>query len=200
MDTVQAQTRRESTDDRRRAIATAARELIVEKGIEGLRTRDIAERVGINVATLHYHVPSKEALIGIVAETLRHDFRAQSQARPRAHLTPREQLDHEFHDFAELYFERQDVLAVLSEMMERGRRDPVVRSALTPLMGRWREMVAEIFRSGVADGSFRADIDPEPAAQIVVGSLISFWRGPDNSQAYFERMCAELRRAFLPQD
>ncbi len=113
------------------------------EGIEGLRTRDIAERVGINVATLHYHVPSKAALIGIVAETLRHDFRAQSQARPRAHLTPREQLDHEFHDFAELYFERQDMLAVLSEMMERGRRDPMVKAALMPLMARWREMVAE---------------------------------------------------------
>ncbi len=56
------------TDDRRAAIAIAARALIVEKGVEGLRTRDIAQRVGINVATLHYHVPSKEALIALVAE------------------------------------------------------------------------------------------------------------------------------------
>ena len=38
------------------------------KGVEGLRTRDIAERVGINFATLHYHVPSKEALIEFLAD------------------------------------------------------------------------------------------------------------------------------------
>ena len=59
---IAAAQKRESTEDRRAAIARAARELIVEKGVEGLRTRDIAERVGINIATLHYHVPSKEAL------------------------------------------------------------------------------------------------------------------------------------------
>ena len=39
--------RRESGDERRIAIAHAARALIIEKGLEGLRTRDIAERVGI---------------------------------------------------------------------------------------------------------------------------------------------------------
>src|SRR5688572_3303612 len=117
---------RESTDDRRRAIAAAARALIVEKGFEGLRTRDIAERVGINIATLHYHVPSKEALIGLVAETMRAEFRAQSIARPRAHLLPAEQLEHEFYDFEEMFTERQELIGLLSEMMERARRDPVV--------------------------------------------------------------------------
>ncbi len=62
------------TADRRREIAAAARSLIAERGFEGLRTRDIAARVGINVATLHYHVPTKEALIGLVAQSLRDDF------------------------------------------------------------------------------------------------------------------------------
>jgi AcrR family transcriptional regulator len=49
----QTNTKRESGDDRRLAIAAAARAIIVEKGLEGLRTRDIAKRVGINIATLH---------------------------------------------------------------------------------------------------------------------------------------------------
>lgn len=200
MDIVQEQPRRGTTDDRRRAIAAAARELIVEKGLEGLRMRDIAERVGINVATLHYHVPSKEALVGLVAETLKDDFRGQSLARPRLHLTPAEQLDHEFFDFAELYFERTDVLAVLSEMMERGRRDPMIKAALHPLMQRWREMIADILAAGAADGTFRDDLDPEAAAQIVVGALISFWRGPNNTRNYYERLCAELKRAVQPRD
>src|ERR1051325_2267406 len=84
--------RRAPTDDRRAAIAKAARELIVEKGVEGLRTRDIAERVGINVATLHYHVPSKEALIELVAGSLEEQFRDQYLTRPRKHLGAREVL------------------------------------------------------------------------------------------------------------
>ena len=106
--------KRESGDDRRLAIARAARQIIVEKGLEGLRTRDIAARVGINIATLHYHVPSKEALVALVAESLRHDFKAQALRHPRQGRSGLEQLRLEFDDFREtvvvvrgLYF--QDV-------------------------------------------------------------------------------------------
>ena len=93
--------KRESGDDRRQAIAAAARAIIVEKGLEGLRTRDIAERVGINIATLHYHVPTKEALIALVAESLRNDFRAQSLRRSRAGKTALQRLHIEFDEFRE---------------------------------------------------------------------------------------------------
>jgi len=187
--------KRENSDERRRAIAAAARELIAEKGVEGLRTRDIADRVGINIATLHYHVPTKEALIGLVADAVGDDFRNQSLARPRAHLSPAERLEHEFYDFKEMYFERHETLAVMSELMERGRRDPVVKAALQPIIGKWREIIEEILRDGAADGTFRADLDPPTAAHIFVGALISFQRGPDRTPAYYERLCGELRRS-----
>jgi AcrR family transcriptional regulator len=189
------QPRRETTADRRKAIAEAARLLILEMGVEGLRTRDIADRVGINVATLHYHVPTKEALIGLVAETVRDDFRNQSLLRPRTHLNPAERLEHEFYDVREMYFDRPDVIAVMSELMERGRRDPVVKAAIRPILGRWREMVADILADGVADGTFRSDLDPVAGAHIFVGSIIGFWRGSDGTLQFFERLCDELRRA-----
>lgn len=195
MTDVEAQPRRGSTDDRRRAIAAAARAIIVEKGLEGLRTRDIAERVGINVATLHYHVPSKEALIGLVAETMKTEFRAQSLARPRAHLPASEQLEHEFYDFREMYTERPEIIAVMGELIERGRRDPVVKAAIEPMQRHWQKMVADIFAAGRDEGSFRADIDPEPASVMFIGALISFCRFGDTSPDRYERLCAELRRA-----
>lgn len=187
--------KRETTDDRRRAIAAAARELIVEKGFEGLRTRDIAARVGINVATLHYHVPTKEALIGLVAETMIDDFRAQSRSRPRAHLSPAERLDHEFYDFSEMFYEQRDTLAVMSELLERARRDAVIHTAMQPILAKWHQMVASILVDGAADGTFRRNLDPGPAAIMIIGSLIGFCRGLDTTPEYFERLCAELRRA-----
>ena len=90
---------RENADIRRPAIAAAARALIAERGFEGLRTRDIAERVGINVATLHYHVPTKEALIEIVAQSMRDDFIAQGKAWRREGLTPLQELQAEIAEF-----------------------------------------------------------------------------------------------------
>lgn len=193
--TVTTTSKRETTDDRRRAIAAAARELIAEKGFEGLRTRDIAARVGINVATLHYHVPTKEALIGLVADAMREDFRAQPLRRPRAHLSPSERLEHEFFDFHEMFYEQRNTLAVMSELMERARRDTVIHAAMQPILLKWHELVAAILADGVADGSFRPDLDPEAASSMILGAMTGFGRGPDTSPQYFERLCAELRRA-----
>lgn len=187
--------KRESSEDRRAAIARAARALIVEKGVEGLRTRDIAERVGINIATMHYHVPTKEALIGLVAETMKTEFRAQSLARPRAHLPATEQLEHEFYDFREMYAEQPEIIAVMGELIERGRRDPDVKAAIEPLQRHWQKMVADIFAAGREQGSFRPDIDPEPASVMFIGALIAFCRYGDPSPDNYERLCAELRRA-----
>lgn len=42
-------------DQRRRSLVLAAYQLIAEGGFERLRTRDIAARAGVNIATLHYY-------------------------------------------------------------------------------------------------------------------------------------------------
>lgn len=197
---------RESSEDRRTAIAIAARDLIVEKGFEGLRTRDIAERVGINIATLHYHVPTKEALIGLVAQSMQTEFAAQSQARPRAGLTPVELLELEFDDYAELLGEKNYLLTATSELMERARRDEAIRNCMFPLMSKWKQILAGIFETGRASGDFRQDLDPKAAAQMFIGAMVGFSRGPDPTPENFNPLRAELWRAvrnpekFSPKD
>ena len=57
-------------DVRRKLIVEAAFKAIADEGFEGLRTRDIADRVGINCATLHHYFPTKEDLIAGVADHL----------------------------------------------------------------------------------------------------------------------------------
>src|SRR3954466_4277771 len=52
--------------DRRAVLAAAAFRRIADGGFEGLRTRDVAADVGVNIATLHYYFPTKEALIRAV--------------------------------------------------------------------------------------------------------------------------------------
>jgi len=189
--------RRESGEDRKAAIAAAARALIAEKGLEGLRTRDIAARVGINIATLHYHVPTKEALVALVAESLRDDFRNQSQSRPRAGKSGLEQLRMEFDDFRETVEDMPGLIIVLTDLVERGRRDPTIGRIVAPLHSVWRGQFAEIFRLGGEDGSFRADIDPEAAAVLATGALADYWRFETDSQASLDRVFAEIERAFV---
>jgi AcrR family transcriptional regulator len=189
--------KRESGDDRRLAIAKAARQIIVEKGLEGLRTRDIAARVGINIATLHYHVPSKEALVALVAESLRHDFKAQALRHPRQGKSGLEQLRLEFDDFRETVVDMPDLIIILTELVERSRRDATVAQIMLPMLEFWRKQIADIFRLGIADGSFRRDLDPEAAALIATGALSDCWRQSNISRALLEQVLAELERAFI---
>src|SRR5438874_8805576 len=68
MDTDQA---RQPRSERRRALIAAAYQRIASDGFEGLRTRDIAADVGVNIATLHYYFPTKEALIrGVIGQAM----------------------------------------------------------------------------------------------------------------------------------
>ena len=188
--------RRESGDERRVAIARAARQLIVEKGLEGLRTRDIAHSVGINIATLHYHVPTKEALITLVAESLRGEFREQGMRQDRTGKSALGLLRLEFDDFREIMEEMPELVIVMTELLERARRDKTIADIMTPLHDHWRKQFVEIYTLGIADGSFRSNLDPRSAAFITTGALIDCWRRWTSYSAMLEPMLAELERCF----
>ena len=64
-----------------------------------------------------------------------------------------------------------------------------------PLVGKWRQIIENILAAGVASGDFRPDLDPRPAAQMLVGAMIGFSRTPDPTPENFKRLRAELFRA-----
>lgn len=187
--------KRESSPDRRDEIARAARALIVEKGVEGLRTRDIAERVGINIATLHYHVPTKEALIALVADSLRRDFVQQSIDRPRLGMTTEQRMDEEFFDFREHALVQPEVMLVFSELIERARRDEVIAAAILPMKQHWRRMIVALLTEGVSSGLYRQDLDPEAFAGVLLSTFVGFCRNTHKTPDALDRLVAELKRA-----
>src|ERR1700716_4517889 len=76
------------TERRREELVRAAYNQIAERGFEGLRTREVAAEVGLNIATLHYYFPTKEALIQGVVDYATQRFR--STLTP--HGSPADQL------------------------------------------------------------------------------------------------------------
>src|ERR1700737_5199374 len=65
--------------ERQEALVQAAYGLLAERGFEGLRTRDVAAKVGVNIATLHYYYPTKEKLIRAVLGYAMERFRSTLQ-------------------------------------------------------------------------------------------------------------------------
>jgi AcrR family transcriptional regulator len=186
-----------STGDRKQAIAAAARSLIIERGFEGLRTREIADRVGINIATLHYHVPSKEALIELVAQSMQDEFVAQHMRTCREGLTALEQLNLQYAEIRETRDNNPELLQVMEVLSRRARHDENVARYVRPLTRRWYEQFVAILKQGVETGIFRPDLDPAAGAYMVIGGIIATNSSPEPGHAALDSVAAEVIRSFI---
>jgi len=159
----------------RQALVRAAYQIIAESGFEGLRTRDVAERVGVNIATLHYYFATKEDLIRGVVELLTQEFatfRAPGQP-PLEDLSPREGLRSELEDVREQIKARPDTYIVLLELYMRSFRDPHIRQMLGELDAGWREHLESLIVAGVRAGEFPPDLDIHATSAV----LMAFSKG-----------------------
>src|SRR5262245_38877863 len=109
----------EPKPDRRRALIAAAYRRIADEGFEGLRTRDVAADVGVNIATLHYYFPTKEALIRGVIGLGMQRF---NETMP-SDGAPVDQLRGHLRALAGLIKEDRQLWAVMGELVLRAPRD-----------------------------------------------------------------------------
>src|SRR3989454_6739656 len=98
-------------EDRRGALVRAAYNQIAERGFEGLRTREVAGEVGVNIATLHYYFPTKEKLIEGVVEHAMERFRTTLAP----HGSPSDQLRNHLRSVKRLVQEEPQLGVVMGE-------------------------------------------------------------------------------------
>ena len=179
------------------ALVRAAFDLIAERGFEGLRTRDVAARAGVNIATLHYYFATKEMLIRAVVEALVQQFQVRRApdlaAQPRHPLV---ELRQELRDVEYQVRESPELFAVLFELTTRSLRDPAIKAIMRDTEAHFQEHIASYLRAGVEQGEFRSDLDVAAAAAglvaLVIGSAIQLMTNPDAFPA--ERFNAEIER------
>ena len=163
---------RQSGDDRRDSLVRAAFACLAADGFEGLRTRSVADRAGVNIATLHYYFPTKEALIGSVADFLASRFiMLHAPPVPQTGSAALDRLHQEFADACFYRAEHPELAAVLFELQLRGRRDPLIRNIVEPLFGHWQFGMKQWIAAGVEEGVFRRDLDPDAAAAFLVAAI-----------------------------
>ena len=180
-------------DERRRSLVQAAYHLIAEGGFERLRTRDIAARAGVNIATLHYYFARKEDLIRSVVEYLLQQFMtAYLPGSPYEMRTPLEQIRGELAELQYLLQEKPDMFIVLDELVLRSLHDPAILHMIKWLDEGWHTYLEQVIRSGIEQGLFRAELDPDSAATWLIlltkGTTLHFMTNP--GAVDFERIRA----------
>jgi AcrR family transcriptional regulator len=159
----------QARDDRRQALVQAAFSEIAERGFEGLRTREVAAEVGVNIATLHYYFPTKEALIRGVVELSMQRFR--STLAP--HGSSAEQLRNHLRAVRRLLREEPRLGTVMGELALRSARDPALASIMGDTNEAWQRTVRGLLRRAVRDGHLRPELDSDDVAAIVIATLSS---------------------------
>lgn len=184
-------------ENRRDMIAEAARALILEKGYAALRTRDVAERVGINISTLHFHVPNKAALILLVAGTSRDAFLALLPPAPDPGQPALRQLRAEAEAYHDSLRDRPELAACFSQLTQAAAHDPAIGEILKAFTDGWCQRYADIIAIGRRQGVFRADADPVPAALMVTGALTAFGPLGPKGLTLFWPVFDEIERSLL---
>jgi AcrR family transcriptional regulator len=178
-------------DERRRSLVQAAYHLIAEGGFERLRTRDVAARAGVNIATLHYYFARKEDLIqGVVEYLLQHFMTAYLPGSSFEMKTPLEQIRGELKELQYLLQEKPDMFIVLNELVLRSLHDPTIHRMIKWLDEGWHAYLEQVIRSGIEQGQFRANLDPDSAATWVIvltkGTTLHYMTNPE--AVNFERI------------
>jgi TetR/AcrR family tetracycline transcriptional repressor len=83
--------------------------LLDESGVDGLTMRRLAERLGVQAATLYNHVRDKGELLALVADAICGEVR-----EPDAHLSWRKRLEALAWDYRQVLLSHQDAARVLT--------------------------------------------------------------------------------------
>lgn len=186
-------------NDRRDELIAAARAVIAERGFEGLRTRDVAERVGLNHATLHHYFSTKEELIGAVIRGLVESLASRRAAFASADVSALDALHAYFSAVRAQLHDTPDSLVVLQEFFMRAGRNDALADIVSDLEAGWGGFLTSLLRRGIAEGSFRDSLDVDATAQLIMGVFKSLGTPPRDPMA-IGRLFAQLEAWILVDD
>ena len=145
----------------------AAYREIAERGFEGLRTREVAAEVGVNIATLHYYFPTKESLIRAVLDHAMGRFRTTLAP----HGSPADQLRNYLRATRKLMLDEPELGAVMAELALRSIRDDSIGSILNEMYDVWHVTLRGLLRRAVKEGKLRPEADSDAVAALIIATL-----------------------------
>lgn len=182
---------------RREMIAAAGLRIIADKGLEGLRTRDVAAEVGINISTLHFHVPTKAALLELVAEAARDGFLALLPPEPDPGRDARVQLRAEAQAYYDSLCARPELSVCFARLQQAAAGNPVLAEMIGGFAAGWADRFRRIVAYGRDQAVFRANAEPFAAALMVAGALTAFAPRGREGLAQYWPVYDEIERALL---
>jgi AcrR family transcriptional regulator len=163
-------------EETRRAILDHALQVATTEGLEGLTIGRLAQDLRLSKSGLFAHFRGKEQLLMQVLETARARFIEQvvkpGLAAPRGEARVRALFE------SWLAWERSSALPggcpFIAAAVELDDRPGPTRDFLAQSQKDWLDLLANAARTGVREGQFRPDFDPEQFAYDLHGAMLSY--------------------------
>lgn len=171
--------------DKRPRLVDAACAVFAEKGYASTRVADIAKRAGVGKGTVYEYFSSKEELLFAVFELTNAQISVRMDEALAAGGTAEEQLLNLLRLGAEVISEQIEMQPVILDFWaaSRGREfEETYRHAVVASYTLFRRLVADFIRDGQSRCEFKASVDAEALAAIIVASVDGL-----GIQLYFDR-------------
>jgi AcrR family transcriptional regulator len=175
-------------EPRKDALIAAAYQVLATRGFEGLRTREVAAVVGVNIATLHYYFPHKEDLIRGVVGYAMGRFRSTLGGAGSAE----DQLRAHFRGLRGLARDEPELFRVMAELAIRGVRDTSLRNIIGGTDDAWRAMLRTLLRRAQEERAVPAELDPDGMSAVIVAALKGTFMLPGAEPEQVERTIRQL--------
>ncbi len=189
-------------EEKRLQILSGALTVFRRSGLERSTIAQIAREAGIGKGTIYEYFASKEAIIQAVLELLLQELEAGVMSIAASPLPPREKLEAMIGVAAGMTEGDQadavDVMFAFWAEAVQGEQTTTVETFYR-LYAEWRELLGGILADGVADGSFRTDLDPRHLAAALIGVMdgVLFQWILDRNGVQYRAVLQSFTRAFL---
>lgn len=134
--------------DTARSILHAAKESLLDTGLNGLSTRSIAEAAGVPLSQIHYHFGSKQRLVLAVLEAENERLLERQQQMFESDLPLWKQWEQAC-DFLDDDLD-SGYVRVLHEMIAAGWSDPEIAAVVWRQLSGWQDLLAGVARRAAA--------------------------------------------------
>lgn len=161
---------RPATNERKRQLLAATRDLIFTEGAGRFTIRRLATRVGITEAAVYRHFQNKEELLLTLLESMFKRMRRSLRRLVRLTAPAPDRLLTLGRIHLRFLLEAQvNPLLLFSDAMDP--EQPRIRTALAAHLKFFRNAIRSIIRQGCQAGCLCGDLDQAAAARCVVGLL-----------------------------
>jgi AcrR family transcriptional regulator len=150
----------------RQRLIEAASAVIAERGVEGLRLRELADRADVGFGSFYTHFESKEELVEAVVVELLGVLTAAIIERAAVDDDPARVAADAHRQFVRLAYDDPPRARLIVQL---DHADALLETAARPIL-------APLLQDGLASGRFTG-VDVEVAVSFIVGATIAVMRG-----------------------